>query len=606
MPINSRCGKVLAGRPVNFKPYFPTDRVGKADYVIGSIFLGLCFALFLHPDIHVTGQVSEHYLFGSALDLYEECKKRGYTCAYPPPTFLINAAWLYPFKLAGLITGQHELPLYLAYWLKALTTVVYIASGVIFYRVASEYFSEKKLAQYAAIAWLAAPLALFSQLIFSQQDIFYVLLTMAGFLMFLRSRPYLASLLFGGAITFKYFPLFAFIPLLLLHEKRERRILTCLLLFALPILIITVIYGNSPAFLEQRSVLLHRIYAASLDTDQFGYSRVYLLPLIFFLICGLAYFTDVARRERARVAAYIWLTASVFPFVFILWHPQWMMFVVPPIVLTSMICDKTSRFLLLDLIGMFLFVATTSLIFENNVDAVLFRRELLGLEFSNTFPMAKLFSWFGDQSRNVFHSGFCGYLALQAVLKYRQLLHEHKATWNNDLDYGDLRRNLYIGLMLFLLPACTAIYRDITSPRGIVRNAAVAHSYELVSGRGLEQSFVADGKTLTQVRLFMSTSGRMIGDNISVELIDSGGSVLGEASATVAASHEIGWHQFSFVPTAVSSGVQYSLRVKSAGGLPGNAFALFSSLDDSYKAGAATVDGTARTHDFAFEIVFER
>jgi hypothetical protein len=204
---------------------FPSERFGKLDYALAVTFLSLCFALFFHGDLQSMGWDSLNYLFGDVLEFYENCKRihgggiNMLGTPYPPTVYAIFALWLYPLKLLGLITSPEAFPPILTYWLKALTTLVYIGSGWVFYRIALAYSVNKQRARFFTAAWLTTPLAVFPQFLFSQMDIFYVALTLAGFLMFLRRRLYWAATCFGVAITFKYFPLFAFIPLLLLYDS---------------------------------------------------------------------------------------------------------------------------------------------------------------------------------------------------------------------------------------------------------------------------------------------------------------------------------------------------------------------------------------------------
>ena len=468
------------------KAFFPVDRLGRADYIIGLSFLATCFVLFFHRDITGAGSELIKLPFGRPLDFYENCKKiRGggqhmLGTPYPPSIYVIFALWLYPFKVFGLITGPETFPYYLTFWLKVLTTLVYLASAKIFYQILLEYWPNNKWAEYSAVAWLTMPLALFSQFIFSQYDIFYVILTLAGFLMFLRSGLYRASLLFGIAITFKYFPVFVFVPLLLLYEKRLWRIISYFAIFVAPTLFIYLLYGWSPAFIEgvthHRSI--GRVFAASLDL---GGWRVSLLFASFTILCGLAYFMEVANNARTRAAAYFWLTSSILPFLFLIWHPQWVMFFAPAIVLTTMIDYRHEKFMILDLVGMFFFVGTISLAYQNKVDAVMFRGSMLGFDFENSFLMARLFDRFHDNSLEVFFSGFWGYLLLQVVLKYNLCFYEtiDAATYRSN--YAHIRQRLYVGLLIFLVPASIAIYKDLKRSENFINND--------VSGRHVRSAF---------------------------------------------------------------------------------------------------------------------
>jgi hypothetical protein len=594
---------------------FPTGRLATADYVMGSMFLVSCFALFLHADIQSTGWYSLSYLFGSPLEFYENLKKGHgvFSGAYLPPIYLIFALWLYPLKLLGVISGPEIFPLYLSYWLKILTTMAYMASGLVFYRISLRYCPDNEWAKYATAAWLISPLALFSQIIFSQYDIFYVLPTLAGFLMFLRGRPYSASALFSFAITVKYFPAFVFIPLLLLYEKRVWRIALCCLILIAPTLAINLVYSQSLAFIEgvRNYTLLDRIYEASLNIGYSGYWRVYLLLALFTVLCGLAYFTEVTEATLPRIAAYFLLTSSLLPFCFIFWHPQWMIFPAAAIVLTSAISGNSAKFMVLDLVGMFFFVATTSLTFRNNVDGTMFRPPWPNAGFDNSFPMATLFDWFGEHSRNVFLSGFWGYLVLQVILKFKVLLQEVVMQRPEGIDYGNIRRRLYIGLAIFLLPVFFSIYKSHPKTRDSLDSYAPmpVAEYPILHVGSLEQTFIAKGNILKQVSLSFGVVGTPKSDVISIEIADAGGNRLATVNKTLSMPDDIAWcpwHEFYFDPIHVSNNARYRLRLTSLAGTSGNAFTLSASADDSYKGGHAIVDGIPQKWDFVFRIGFVR
>ena len=593
--------------------FLPTERLGRADYVLSFIILAICFVLFFHDDMWVAGWDSLNYLFGSPLEFYENCKRihgGGQTMAgtpYPPPIYIIFALWLYPFKLLGLITGPATLPHYLTYWLKILTTLAYISSAAIFYRIALEYLGSKDWARFTAAMWLSAPLALFSQFIFSQYDIFYVLLTLTGFLMFLRGRLVLASVCFGSAITFKYFPAFVFAPLLLMYEKRVSRLAAYCLIFATPTLLINVLYGGSPAFIEgvREHIAINRIFYAVFDIGLAGFWAVYLLPTIFAILCGIAYFAEVPKENRPYVAAYFWLASSILPFVFIIWHPQWMMFVVPPIVLTSMLARSRDRWMRVDLVGMVLFVGTVSLTFVNNADMAMFQGGQLGMNIDNSYLMADVFDWFGAHSLGVFYSGFCAYLILQFILKRRALLGGTHSPADASIDYRLIRQRLYIGLMIFLLPACFALYEDLAGNVRFINNFAFGRRYgDLMGSRRFEQTFIATGKAINQVSLLLETSSRLSFEDASLEIVDAGGRSVGSARASIGDTQGAGWYKINFAPIPVSAGARYAIRLSAPTLGRAESLTWWASVGNTYNDGQAVIDGVPKDWDFAFRIGF--
>ena len=443
---------------------FPIDQLTKTDYVLGALVLGICFLGFFHNDMKTITWASFGYLFGDPRDFYENAKlyvvdRRGMNVtAYPPSVYILFALWMYPFKLLGIIADPEKFSLYFVYWVKLLTSAAYIGSGVLFHKVALHYRSDTKWANYAALAWLTMPIALFVQFIFSQIDIFYVALTIAGFLMFLRDRLYAASVLFGVALTFKYFPIFVFIPLLLLYEKRLWRVAVCVAIAMVPLVLVNLVYGDSPVYLAdvKGHWTINKIFGAAIAVDAW---RIYLIFVAFFVLCGVIYMADVAKDARHRVAAYVWLASSVLPFMFIQWHTQWVMFCMPAIALTSLLSEHFKRYVLLDLAGMAAFLLATAVAYH--IDGRMFRGDLIGIHVGDVMQLPVFSMGFDTREHavGVFFSCFVAYLVLQLVLKYRPLLIKPPGAAIANIDYAPLRLRFHAGLLIFLVPAFYTLYR---------------------------------------------------------------------------------------------------------------------------------------------------
>jgi hypothetical protein len=591
-------------------PLFPAERLGKADGVIAGALLAVCFFLFFHYDIWGVGWDSLNYLFGSPLEFYDNCKRiRGggrdmLGTPYPPPTYLVFAIWLWPLKILGLLTSPDSLSYYLTYWLKVLTTVVYFASGAVFYRVALEYSNNREWAKCATAAWLSTPLALFSQFIFSQYDIFHVILAMSGFLMFLRRKLLWASIAFGFAITFKYFPAFAFIPLLLLYEKRIGRIIFYCAVFAVPTLLIYLLYGQSSAFTEgvRNHGAIDWVFSVATDV---GYWKLYLLFALFTILCGFAYVTDLSEELRTRTSAFFWLASSILPFTMVFWHPQWLITVTPSVVLTSMLSRKPERYAILDLAGMVAFVATVSLGYQLNVDAALFRADLLSFHFENSYLMAELFDWFNGHSVGVFYSAFWAYLILQIVIKYELLL---KRSFNIRLerfDYFSIRQSFYVGILIFVFPVIIVVCIDIKRNEYFINNDVSGTQFGEISEKQVfEQTFVSTGIEIKRIYVFISTFGRRNTGELSAQIVSENGESLGTVTADVSTFQNNGWTEFVFPSVPVLIGSHYKIRLTAPNAKTGNAVTWWASADDSYKQGEAIVNGLPQASDFAFRVGF--
>ncbi|WP_395498467.1 glycosyltransferase 87 family protein [Rickettsiella endosymbiont of Litargus connexus] len=592
---------------MNQKAIFPHYRLGRTDYFLGGMLLFFCYFAFFHVDILVTGWNSLNYLYGKPLDFYENCKKiqgQGVLAYanYPPSIYAIFAVWLYPFKFLGLIKSPFYFSYYLVYWLKLLTTLFYIATAVIFYQITQLYQQSRKWGIYAAWLWLTSPIAIFSQFIFSQYDIFYVFLSLFGFFTFLKKQTYWASFLFGLAITFKYFPFFVFIPLLFFFEKKILKLILCGLIFSLPTFLIQILYFHSPIYVS--GVLdfpvIARVFSSGLI---YNGQKIYYIFAIFSVLAGISYYLDNAHNYK-KIAAFIFLCSSIYPFLFMLWHPQWLIFITPSIALTTVLSNpfKISKFLIFDLCAMFFFIAYIVLAFQDNVDLEMFRAELLNLSFVQFQNLGVLFKLFKGFSANVYLSLFWGYLILQLILKF-------KLIYNKDIDaaysYRMIRQRYYIGIFIFLIPAIFMIIININNNDFYIVSTNKGKTFgELTSGRIFEQKFFAKKTKLKQIDLFISAPLRENHNFIQLEILNGDRKQLAVFKRREMLLQDNAWETFTFTSIKLKKGKLYFLRLTAPKSFKNNAITWLASAKPQYIRGAI-VDGVQQNTDFTFKLRFE-
>lgn len=233
------------------------DRFSKWDWVLFGVLALFCYFSFAHRDLVVTGNRGWMLYQSSLFDYYDVLHSwtGDYGANYMPSTFLLYAVWVLPLKLLGFqppdTVGQERL-LYVM-WYKLLPVLFYIASAYLIYRVAKEFGLNGRRAKVCMFAFLTLPVALFSQFIFSQYDIFTVFFVLLGMYFHYRGNRgdrWLFCLFFGIAVTFKYFALLIFFVLLLLDEKRVRWILAQSLCMALPFALEFLPFCHSEHFMQ--------------------------------------------------------------------------------------------------------------------------------------------------------------------------------------------------------------------------------------------------------------------------------------------------------------------------------------------------------------------
>jgi hypothetical protein len=389
-------------------------------------------------------------------------------------------------------------------------------------------------------------------------------------------------------------------------------------LFITPLLGINVLYGGSSAFVEavRGNDDISRVFAAFLEVGPLSGWRVYAVFSTFTLLSAAAYFTDLTPENRLRVSAFYWLCGAILPLLFIVWEPYWLMSVVPPTVLTTMLCRNPERFFRLDILGMFSYVAVLALGWQNDTDAVLFRGEIVGLHFNNTYLMARLFRWFGTNSVNVFLSVFWAYMASQLIFKSSLVRWPASEEQDPIRNYGVIRQRLYLGLLTFLAPVSFAIYKDQIGDELVVQNLVVDDYFSLKTGDRLEQSFVAEGSFLKHVSLSVATLGKRTTGILAVEILDGGNSVIGRTATRINDMDEIPWQDFRFEGIHTKSGEPYRIRLTCAAGElsdvspaacnGGCGVVWTAAVRDTYPKGAAIVNGIPLNADFGFRVFFRK
>ena len=201
-----------------------------------------------------------------------------------------------------------------------------------------------------------------------------------------------------------------------------------------------------------------RVFLSALEVS---FQKIYYIFAIFIILAGIVYYLDVAENYK-KLAAYIFLFSSIYPFLFIAWHPQWLLFITPAIALTTCLLQKNkiSKFLFFDLGGMLFFVAYIVLYFPDNVDLLMFQNKLFHITFTQVQNMSALFNIFKGFSAYVYLSLFWGYLVLNLILKYKFLFNDITVE-SKYYSYAKVRERYYIGILIFIIPAAVTFILNL-------------------------------------------------------------------------------------------------------------------------------------------------
>lgn len=497
------------------------------ELVLFVIVLIFCFFSFQHSDILHTGGSSFTLLDGNFMNFYEVNAERFEITNYLISSYILFGIWNLPLKLLGVMNGVTD---YFSvgnviFWYKLLPTLFYAASAVVIYKIGMSLGLKQKNSFAMSLFWATTPIAVFSQFIFGQYDIFTLFFTLLGFLFFLKKNYKLFILFFAISVTFKYFPIFLFIPLLLLSEKKVNKLILKGMLFLIPLFLEVVIYFHSFEF--HRGVLgfgaNQRMFGAGFTID-YGIT-ISIFIILWALICTAAYWKDnISDKEFIRWAIYIPMATSSLIFSFVLFHPQWLIFATPFLAITTFLHKRRNFFAFLDIIAMFFFVGFTVSFFHGQVDESLWSLGVFKEQY-NIVHALSMKEFFPPHDLNILFSVLAAYFVVNIIFKYPSKSEEDclieveltKPTLNL------FRMRFVLGIMIFLIPAIISFF---SASYGVeilnVQKQEVTSTFtsvgELVGDISIGQVFEVDASEIKMINLKMGTFARGNSSSYKFEL----------------------------------------------------------------------------------------
>ena len=289
--------------------------------------------------------------------------------------YLIYAVWQLPVYLVCRLGHIAVSETFLMFWSKAVGTAAFAGCAVVLGRIAAALGYSETDVHFIPLFFVLNPIAFFAALIMSQYDTLCLLFLLLAVLAWLQKRYWRFSLLAGAALVFKFFPLLLFLPLLVLREKRPLRCLAhaaaSLWLYLPTALLFRGRTGDMAVFNEE---VIQRVFAAVLPG---GIDPIPLFLLLYALLLMGCY---LYRRDDDRTAAVMpWVGLTVYGllFLFVGWHPQWLILLVPFLVLTTFAQTQRAPWIYLDVVLFLGYWLTINFNFPGQLEANLLRSGLL-------------------------------------------------------------------------------------------------------------------------------------------------------------------------------------------------------------------------------------
>ena len=334
-----------------------------------AILIGLAaLACFQHPDIWETSNHSwlllDSLFEGRFLEFYRV------VAAHETPLYYVNGAnyniavyllfavWQLPVWLVCRLGSLAVNEYFLLFWSKGLCAAGLAACCWLLGRLGRGLGLPQAECRWAALGLLLWPASFFGVLVMGQYDVFCLSATLIALLHYQRGqlRPFTAWM--GAAALFKFFPLLVFLPLLLLAEKRPKKLLLhglgSLWLLAPTTLLF---WGRTDKALSFTVEMAQRLFAQTLPGGMRDYPVFAVVYAAALVLCW--FWRPEPARLRGPLAVYVCLAVYGLMLLCIRWHPQWVALLGPFWLLGMLLQKERLAFLAMDWVfsaGYFLLV----------------------------------------------------------------------------------------------------------------------------------------------------------------------------------------------------------------------------------------------------------
>lgn len=577
------------------------------DWILFIVITGFCFLTFQQMDIYHTGGSSFAYLNGHILDFYEYNVKYVGGNSYLPSTYILFAIWNIPIYLLKIVTlPTCSVPWAVTMWYKALPVLFYVLSGFVVYKICKIISFGEKKSKIIAYIFLTSPIAVFSQFIFGQYDVFTVFFILCGMYFYFKNDLLNFIILFGVAITFKYFAFLIFVPLLLLKEKDILKIIKSCTICSIPFLLEVLGYYWSPAF--RNGVLgfgaKNYIFVAGFNTSTTSISIVIVL---WIAVVVWAYFVDVKTKvELISWAFYLCNIVIFLIFGLSTWHPQWLLFAIPFMVMGTAISRKFDFFIFIDILIMVFFTVFTIITWPNHVDQTLMRqgifKNLLDERFGLFVTMRSIFHISDPQ---LMLSGMSGLLLAGALFKHPKFSLDDFSYFKNE-SWNLVRTRFVLGISIWVIPSLICMLTSFYSPHVILNNANDVDGIvgPLSNGKVIEQYFVPTKNEISGIQFVAGTYQRINNSNVNFSIQDVDGNEVWSHSETASKFRDNIITTLRFSKINVNRDKEYKIVITASDTDANNEITLYhTSVGTVTEVEYATIDGQKVDYNLSLNIL---
>ena len=304
------------------------------------------------------GGLQNFYEYGN--DMLEYYRANGiggaYEVIYDFPVYIVFGVWGFPLWLICSRFGIEETS---NMWTMLYSKSIYIAALVIVaylvYKICRDIGVDEVMAKWAGFLFLSSELVFIQIGIAGQLDVLGMPFTLLGIHYFLKKSKWRFLLFFSIAVSFKQFPLFIFLPLVMLIEKNAVKIAAdTVIVFAVTILS-GLPFPKGTEAMQVRDEVLGHFMDAFLGVKAPLYNSA--VPIIVLLVGGICVFCYLKKikddTELEQYSVFIPALSMFVLFISFDSNPYWFIHLAP--FMAILVAYNSSRFcqlMLFETVGM--------------------------------------------------------------------------------------------------------------------------------------------------------------------------------------------------------------------------------------------------------------
>ena len=475
----------------------------RLDWILSFLILAVLFVTCVHSDVKLTGNRS-FLMYKHFSDFYDASYQQsgGYWANYLPRTFIAYAIWNLPLYLTGhapeaILTNSFVNLM----WYKFLPVILYFVTAQLMYRLGMKLgFGEKK-SLLCKFAFLVFPMGVFSQFIFSQYDIFTVFFMVLGLYLYLEGKLWQFALAFGMAATFKYHAVLYFLVLILLREKKIRNLIRYAVIMAVPLMVEILPNIGSEAF--RRNVFGFGALDYVKKPFALGFfSGINLLAAVAAFVLVWAYQKKAEEAESLGFWAVFFCVAVSFSiFGFSTWNPQWVLLMVPFLVLNIFMNENGNLLLMITnifMLAMYIFCS------QNMVDERVLNGGILKYILKDRTFAVRMWDLYRFHDQELLCTAMWIVLLLYVVFGHPRY-HKKKGSIISRGLVWQIRAAFLFGVAAFTVPmsicAAGVLQGKIVFMDNSRQNMEMENVVMLERDQPIVEEFKAEGKEISDIKI---------------------------------------------------------------------------------------------------------